>query len=80
MNQNPTRHRHFGEYVAGRITTQGGTLRSVSEDTGIPLTTLHRRLRSQDMSFTLGELTRIADLLGTTAGVLVTEFESKGAA
>ena len=75
MNQNPSPSRHFGEQVAARFTERGLTLRDVSDATGIPLTTLHRRLRSESMAFTLGELTRIATLLGTTAGRIVTEYE-----
>lgn len=74
MNQTPPRH--FGDQVAARIQSQGLTLRAVSDATGIPLTTLHRRLKTEDMSFTVGELSRIADLLGTTAGAIVTEFEA----
>ncbi len=75
MNQNPSPQRHFGEQVQARFTERNLTLREVTEATGIPLTTLHRKLRSESMAFTLGELTRIATLLGTTAGRIVTEYE-----
>lgn len=73
MNQNPPRH--FGEQVAARITAQGYSLRAAAEATDIPWSTLQRRLRSESLSFTLGELTRIAELLGTTAGAIVSEYE-----
>ena len=63
-----------------RIQARGLTLREVAESTGIPLTTLHRRLRTESMGFKLGELSRIAELLGTTAGAIVTEFERGAAA
>lgn len=69
-------HRHFGEEVAARIKAHGLTYRDVSQATGIPLTTLHRRLTAESMAFTLAELARIAHLLGTTAGAIVTEFEA----
>lgn len=75
MNQNPTQ-RHFGEMVAAHLTAAGMTLRDVSALADIPLATLHRRLRSQSMSFTLGELDRIARALGTTASALVGEWEA----
>ena len=75
MDTPPTRTEHFGDQVAARIEASGLSIRAVSEATGIPLTTLHRRLRAESMSFTLGELTRIASLLGTTAGAIVTDFE-----
>ena len=70
---------HFGGQVAARLKAAGYTLRDVSAATDIPLTTLHRRLRSQSMAFTLGELTRIAALLGTSASALVSAFEEQAA-
>jgi len=75
MHQNPTT-RHFGAEVAARIKANGYTLREVAEGAEIPLSTLHRRLGTESMSFTLGELSRIAALLNTTAGAIVTEFEA----
>lgn len=76
MHQNPTPHRHFGAEVAARIKAAGLTYDDVTEATGIPKATLSRRLNDPGMSFTLGELSRIAALLNTTAGAIVTEFEA----
>lgn len=76
MNQPPPQTRHFGEEVEARIVAQGLTLREVSDGARIPLATLHRKLKSPDMDFTLAQLARIAELLGTTAGVIVSEFEA----
>lgn len=80
MSKKPANTTHFGEAVAARIVAKGLSLRNVADQTGIPLTTLHRRIRSASMSFTLGELTRIAALLDTTAGTIVLEFEGGEAA
>lgn len=68
--------RHFGAEVEARIQAKGLTLRDVVDETGIPLATLHRKLKREDMSFTLAELRLIAGTLGTTAGAIVTEFEA----
>jgi len=76
MQGNPTPERHFGAEVAGRIKAKGLTLREVADGADIPLSTLHRRLGAESMSFTLGELSRIALLLNTTAGAIVTEYEA----
>lgn len=79
MSQNPAPRRHFGEQVAALIQEQGLTLRDASEQAAIPLTTLHRRLNAESLSFTLGELTRLAAVLGTTASALVSQYEGNAA-
>lgn len=71
-----TEQHHFGEQVEALIAAKGLSIRGVAEATGIPLTTLHRKLRFEAMAFTVGELLRIADVLGTTAGAIVTDFEA----
>lgn len=76
MQHNPTGSRHFGAEVAARIKAAGLTYSDVYEGAGIPPATLSRRLNDPGLSFTLGELTRIANLLDTTAGAIVTEFEA----
>jgi uncharacterized protein YjgD (DUF1641 family) len=75
MSQITTQDRHFGAQVEARIKASGLVLREVSESARIPLATLHRRLKDPEMSFALGELSRLAKVLGTTAGEIVTEFE-----
>lgn len=72
MSQNT---RHFGAEVEARIKASGLTYREIQDETGIPLATLNRYLKSPDMTFRLGELSRLAVLLGTTAGAIITEFE-----
>jgi predicted transcriptional regulator len=76
MNEKQPPMRHFGGEVEARIAARGMTLREVSDGAGIPLATLHRKLKSPGMDFTLAQLTAIAELLGTTAGVIVSEFEA----
>ena len=68
---------HFGEQMAAKI-SERGPLRSCSEATGIPLTTLHRRLKSRTVDFTLGELLALAEYLSTTASALVVGYEGAG--
>lgn len=81
MDLTPTHEtQDFGAQVSALIKGRGLTLREVSAAADIPLATLHRRLRSQSMRFTLGELARLAAVLGTTAGAIVTEFEKQAAA
>jgi predicted transcriptional regulator len=75
MKRTPNR-RHFGEQVAALIAARGLTLREVSVAAGIPLTTLHRRLNSAHPAFNLGELHSVARILGTSAGAIVTEWET----
>ena len=70
---------HFGQHVSSLLADRGISLREAAAQTDIPLSTLHRRLRSQSMTFTLGELTRVAALLDTTAGTLVSAFEDAAA-
>jgi len=80
MHQNPPQQgRHFGAQVEARIQAAGLTLREVEAQAGVPLATLHRYLKSPDMAFRLGELARVAEVLGTTAGAIVTEFEQAAA-
>lgn len=71
MAHNATRTEALGRAVARRLDTAGLTYRTASERTGIPLTTLHRRLHTG--AFTLPELLAVADLLGVTADVLIRE-------
>jgi predicted transcriptional regulator len=73
---NPTPSRHFGARVEALIKARGLVLDDIVEQTGIPKTTLHRRLKSPHMSFNLGELSQVAEVLGTTAGAIVTEWEA----
>lgn len=73
VRMNPTPARPFGEQVAARIEQQGKSLRSVAEAAGIPWSTFQRRVRSQSMSFTLGELTSVAEVLGITPSELITD-------
>ena len=50
----------------------GVTLAQLSEQTGIPATTLKRRLNGR-ASFAMDELVRISIALGTTLGALIPE-------
>ncbi len=53
------------------------SVQSIVLETGIPRTTLDRRLRSNGHSpFSVAELKLIADVLGTTANALSTVYES----
>jgi predicted transcriptional regulator len=54
------------------------TLRDASHATGIPLTTLHRRVKGHS-AFTVAELGHIADLLQTTPSTLVARAEERAA-
>lgn len=61
--------------VSGRLKDSGFTYRAVSDATGIPLSTLHRRLAGTH-GFYLGEMARIAHLLGTNITAIVREAEA----
>lgn len=76
MHQNQPPSRHFGAEVAARIKAAGLTYDDITEGARIPKATLSRRLNDPGMSFTVGELQRIATLLNTTAGAILTDFES----
>lgn len=58
--------------VAARMAEAKVSQRDAALATGIPLTTLHRRLTGQT-SFTVSELDLLASLLGTTLPVLAAE-------
>jgi DNA-binding phage protein len=61
--------------VEKSIAAAGRSVLSVALETGIPRTTLDRRLRSNGVSpFSVTELKLIADLLGTTARDLTTVY------
>lgn len=61
--------------VEKAIEAAGRSVLSVALETGIPRTTLDRRLRSNGFSpFSVTELKLIADLLGTTARELTTVY------
>jgi predicted transcriptional regulator len=79
VKQNTTQERHFGAQVEALIKAKGLALRDASDVALIPLATLHRRLKDPEMSFTLGELTRLAKALDTTAGSIITDWERRAA-
>ena len=67
----------LGRAVAARLEQAGITQRDASQETGIPLATLNRRLRQGD--FRLSELTALATLLGVTDSQLLAESRSAAA-
>jgi transcriptional regulator with XRE-family HTH domain len=73
QNQPPS---HFGAEVAARIKAAGLTYDDVCEGARIPKATLSRRLNDPTPSFNVGELHRIAALLGTTAGAILSDIEN----
>lgn len=66
--------RIVGEVVARKLETAGISLRDAALRAGIPLTTLHRRVRGS--AFTTDELVALAALLDTTASALIAEAEA----
>lgn len=69
----------FAAVVKGHLDRGGISQREAATRTGIPLTTLHRRLTGAS-PFSVNELLRIASLLDTTVSRLAIEAESQGAA
>ena len=67
---------HLGEDLQGRMADQGITLQEMARRSCVPVSTLNRKLNVEPDKFTLSELRRIAWVLGTTAGALVTEHEA----
>ena len=61
--------------VAAALQTAGLSLRQAEEQTGIPRTTLRRKLRTG--AFTVPEIEALAAAAGTTAAALIAEAESK---
>lgn len=82
MNQKATERTTLAAVVEGHIATHGLTLRDVSARTGIPLTTLHRRLHSPDIDsgFRVQELDSLARLFGTTPAELLSQQSETSAA
>lgn len=76
MVPNVIRMVHINEVTAEAVRTAyknaGATIASLSEETGIPGTTLKRRLNGST-SFHLDELVRIAKALDVTLGALIPE-------
>lgn len=64
--------------VSRKLEEAGLSLRETALRAGIPLTTLHRRLGGTS-PFTLTELVALAELLDTTASVLMAEAEAVSA-
>lgn len=59
-------------HVAAAITKSGKSVLSIAEMTGIPRTTLLRRLQSPETSpLTVNELSRLSEATGEPIGVLV---------
>lgn len=73
--------RALAEVIGSRLKAGGITLRSASESTGIPLTTLSRRMGGTS-PFSVIELTALAMMLDTTPSDLVSAAEGldRGAA
>ncbi|MHB1063567.1 MAG: helix-turn-helix domain-containing protein [Georgenia sp.] len=63
--------------VSGAIDTAGKSHLSLAQETGIPRTTLDRRLRSNGASaFSVSELKDIANVLGIKVASLTTVYEA----
>lgn len=75
MEHPATVSQRMGDVVSRRITDAGMSLRSFSTKTGIPLTTLTRRLAGQN-PFDVDELAAVALVLGTAVSDLAGEAES----
>lgn len=67
--------RRVVEVVNQAVEAQGLTLRTLSDATGIPLATLHRRLTGK-VPFDLVELDAVALALGTTMAAITTAAEA----
>lgn len=76
MEHKPPTNSHLGEVVAEALNQSNITLRQASERTSIPLTTLHRRIRSGS-GFTLAETVALAGLLDVAASELVARAERR---
>lgn len=73
----PVRANGFGAFLWSQLERAGYSIADAAKATEIPLPTLRRRLMDHDArSFHLDELARIATVLGTTTGALVTEIEA----
>lgn len=79
MEPHPYRRLPLGAYVDQVRRGRGATYRDLSDATGIPLATIHRKIQGGNGSLTVDELDRIAHALGTTASALLTDAE-RGAA
>lgn len=69
----------LAEVVKNSLTEAGVSRRDAADLTGIPLTTLSRRLTGNS-PFLSTELDRIASVTGTTVSALVSAAEQRGAA
>lgn len=58
MGQAETAAARIGAHLQGIVAERGITIRDLADATGIPHSTLHRRLQGHD-SFTINELERI---------------------
>lgn len=67
------------EVVSDKMPGHGLSVKALADATGIPRTTLARRLTGHS-SFTIRELNLIAPLLGTNAISLLAEAEAKRSA
>lgn len=75
MEHNTDTSRRIAGVVERRISASGISLREAARQTGIPLTTLSRRLTGNS-PFSLPELAAVAELLGVVASELVIEAET----
>lgn len=66
--------------VKAELGEQGITLAQAARDTGIPFSTLHRRLRGTPPGFSVTELSSLASLLGMDVSDLLRQPETPTAA
>lgn len=65
----------LAQVIYGHMDRLGLTLRDVSDATAIPLTSLHRRLRSDPNLFRVNEIVALAALFQLTPAVLIAQAE-----
>ena len=64
MDSNPASAQSLGAIIDAKIKDAGHTIRSAAIESGIPHSTLDRKIKTGGRAFTFAELQRLAGLLG----------------
>lgn len=70
MANTPPAARQVGEAVEAALVTAGQSINGLADATGIPFSTLRRKIKAR-ADFTLGEVLLIAEALGVHPGALL---------
>ena len=65
--------------IEKRRASQGLSFNRLAASAGIPVGTLHRRLRNPRSEFKFNELARVAEALGTTVSEMLADLEDGAA-